>query len=74
MDISIGYSLGGFQPPQTPWTWRSGARLPCHAGPIVAELPSKNRDKKENKRRHNEKDTIKKRKAKRKRTKQREKT
>ena len=51
--------LGGFQPPQTPWTWRSGARVPGHAGPIVAKLPSKNRYKKEKKRKKRE-DTMKK--------------
>ena len=31
---------GGLPAPQTPWTWRSGARVPCRAGPILAKLPS----------------------------------
>ena len=30
---------GGLPAPQTPWTWRSGARVPGHAGPIVAKVP-----------------------------------
>ena len=31
---------GGLPAPQTPWTWRSGAKVPCSAGPIVAKVPS----------------------------------
>ena len=30
--------MGGLPAPQTPWTWRSGARVPGHAGPIVAKV------------------------------------
>ena len=53
---------GGRPAPQTPWTWRSGARAPCDTHPILAKLPSAHTttNKKRKKREDAMKKTIKK--------------
>ena len=41
--------MGASSPPDTFFAWRSGARVPGHAGPIVAKVPGSAHKKKKSK-------------------------